>query len=456
VSIEAESMSSSPSSTAMSTIAKPVVTIQRLPARPLASFEGERFVRDFLFLATLLFCLFTVSPFPDLSDPELLTAKSGGDTLSQGVTILLTGALAAFAFVRRSPLLPRVVSLSLALTLVAFAISALLSPHSDVAGRHIVLAMFTLFQASMLLLLPYGREHFARLLALTAVVVLAACYFGVAFMPERSIHQLTDVAEPVLAGDWRGLFAHKNGAGAVMVMLIFIAIFIYRTWHRGAGIFIGVLAAVFLMFTHAKSPFNLLPVVLLVSYLMPRLRSSFLAFVLILGVPLFINLMTVGSVMFEPIKELDTRIMSDPTFTGRNEIWSFALDHVAQRPLFGFGFEAFWGMPDLVNAWNYLESWGYRASDAHNGYLNLAVTTGLVGLALSLCFIIVQPFRDFRRARALGADPALTALFRQIWIFALCLSGFEAELFRSGSALWFLTVSSIIGIRFLTLAESRE
>lgn len=433
------------------------MTTQTLPARPLASSDGERLVRDFLFLATLLLCLFTVSPFPDLGDARLLASQSdGGDTLSQAATLLLTGALAVFTVLRWPPLLPRILTPSLALTLVAFAVSALLSPHSDVAERRIVLALFTIFQASMLVLLPYGREHFARLLALAAVIVLTACYFGVAFIPARAIQQITDIAEPGLAGDWRGLFVHKNGAGAVMVMLIFVAIFIYRTWNKAAAILIGFLAAVFLVFTHAKSPLNLLPFAFLVSYLMPRLRSSFLAFALILGVPIFINLMTVGSVMFEPIKMLDARFLSDPTFTGRNEIWSFAVDHVAQRPLFGFGFEAFWGMPDLVNAWNYLESWGYRASDAHNGYLNLAVTTGLIGLALSLCFIIVQPFRDFRRARMLGADPALSALFRQIWIFALCLSGFEAELFRGGSALWFLTVSSIIGIRFLTIAESRE
>jgi O-antigen ligase len=434
-----------------------VVTTQTLPARPLTSFDGERLVRDFLFLATLLLCLFTVSPFQDLGDPRLLAPQSaGGDTLSQAATLLLTGALAVFAVLRWPTLLPRIVTPALALTLVAFAVSAILSPHSDVAERRIVLAIFTIFQASMLVLLPYGREHFARLLALAAVIVLAACYFGVAFIPERAIHQINDVAEPGLAGDWRGLFVHKNGAGAVMVMLIFIAIYIHRTWNRGMGIFIGALAATFLVFTHAKSPLNLLPFVLLVSYLMPRLRTSFLAFLLILSLPIFINLMTVGSVLFEPIRTLDGQLLSDPTFTGRNDIWSFAVDHVAQRPLFGFGFEAFWGMPDLVNAWNYLESWGYRASDAHNGYLNLAVTTGLIGLALALYFIIVQPFLDFRRARALDADPALSALFRQIWIFALCLSGFEAELFRGGSALWFLTVSSIMGIRFLTIAESRE
>ena len=146
--------------------------------------------------------------------------------------------------------------------------------------------------------------------------------------------------------------------------------------------------------------------------------------------------------------------MSDPTYTGRDEIWSFALDSLAQRPLFGFGFEAFWRTPELLAAWTYHESWGLRASDAHNAYLNLAVTTGLVGLALALWWIVVQPFADYRRARALGADPALTALFLQIWLFGLCSSGFESEFFRGGSEVWFLMVASIVGLRFQTLARN--
>ncbi len=183
-----------------------------------------------------------------------------------------------------------------------------------------------------------------------------------------------------------------------MALLIFIGIFVGRAWNRLAGLLIVVLAGVFLNFTHDKSSLILLPVALALSYIVPRLRSAFLAFAVVLAAPILINLMTVGSVIFEPIKAFLSDVMSDPTFTGRDEIWQFALDHIAQRPLFGFGFEAFWGTPTCWPHWNYQESWGYRASDAHNGYLNLAVTTGLVGLAFALWWIIVQPFDDFRRA----------------------------------------------------------
>lgn len=430
------------------------MTSQTLPVRPLATFDGERLVRNSLFLATLLLCWFTVSPFPDLGDPRLLEPKLSGDLLSQAAALLLTGALAAFVLLKRPALLKRAVTLPLVVTFAAFTLSALLSAYPAMAERRIALAVFTIFQASVLLLLPYGREHFARLLTLTAIIVLVACYFGVAFAPQRSIHQITDVTEPALAGDWRGFFTHKNGAGAGMALLIFVGIFVYRAWNRLAGILIAVFAFIFLYFTEAKSPLNLLPVVLLLSYCIPRLRSSLAVLVLVLAVPIAINVLTIGSVMFGSVREALGQLMSDPTYTGRDEIWRFALAHVAERPLFGFGFEAFWGTPELLNAWNPHESWGYRASDAHNGYLNLLITTGFVGLAAALWWIIVQPLGDLRRAFARPADRPLATLFLQIWLLGLCLSGFESEFFRGGSELWFLTATSIVGLRFLTMTQS--
>ncbi len=425
------------------------------PALPGVA-NGERLLRNTLFLATFLLTWFTASPFPDLSEPASAAAGTGGDLLGQAAMVLLTGALAVFVLLKRPALLPRIVTLPLVLVLAAFAISAAHSAYPDLAMRRLVLAVFIVFQSAVLLLLPYGREHFARLLMVGAIVVLIACYFGVAFMPQLSIHQATDIAEPELAGDWRGFFTHKNGAGAAMVLLIFVSIYVYRTWNRFAGIGIAVFAGIFLHFTHSKSPQNLLPVVLLYSYLIQRLRHPLPALLLVLSIPLILNLLTVGSVMFGPIYTLVEHLLPDPTFTGRNDIWSFALDHVAQRPLFGFGFESFWGMPNLVSEWNYLLSWGYRASDAHNAYLNLAVTTGLVGLILTLWWVVAQPFADYWRARPLHPDRALTTLFLQIWVFTLCLGSFESVFFSGGSAQWSLMVTAIVGLRFQTLARSCE
>jgi O-antigen ligase len=428
-------------------------TLDSPSSHPLRAGRTERLVRDVLFLATFLLIWLTAAPFPDLSDPKLLEPIGDGNLAGQVLTALLTVALAAFVFVKDVRIVLKALTPILVVTFVWFACSAALSLHPDIAARRLVLAVFTIFQAAVFLVLPQERDHFSRLLAVGALTVLALCYAGVIFLPEHSIHQSTDLAEPELAGNWRGFFTHKNGAGASMVMLIFIGIFIARTLSSILGTLIIVLATFFLVLTESKSPIALLPLVLIASFLLVRLRNPVAKCMLAIGIPLVIAVLTIGSVSFEPIHALVSRLMSDPSFTGRDEIWLFALDHIAQRPIAGFGFQAFWGTSELVSAWNYLESWGYRASDAHNGFLNIAVMTGLVGLAVSLVWTFIQPLADHIRTPADRTDPALTMLFLQIWLFGLCLSGFESELFNGGSVVWFMMVVAIFGLRYQAIAE---
>ena len=63
-----------------------------------------------------------------------------------------------------------------------------------------------------------------------------------------------------------------------------------------------------------------------------------------------------------------------------------------------------------------------------------------------------QPFADLRRAR--DTDRALTTLFVQIWLFGLYLGCFESVFFAGGSAVWFMVVAAIAGLRFQTAAKS--
>jgi O-antigen ligase len=418
------------------------------PARA-AALDGDLIVRSILFLAAFLLIWLTASPFPDLGDPKLLEPVGDGNPVSQALAILLTLALVLFVLVKHPRMIRIAASPMLMLTLAWFALSAVASPYPALAGRRLVLAVFTILQAAAFLLLPRDRDHFSRLLAVAALFILLVCYAGVLFAPELSIHQMSDVAEPELAGNWRGAFTHKNGAGAAMVVLIFIGIFVVRSFNPVIGAAIIALAGTFLLFTESKSSLRLLPLVLAVSFLIFQInRPPAAKLALALSMPVIVGGLTIGSVSSETIEGLVGAFLSDPTFTGREDIWRFTLDHIAQRPLLGYGFQAFWGTPDLVASWSYLGSWGYRASDAHNGYLNIAVMTGLVGLVLCLLWILVQPLEDHIRTGLGRSDPALTALFLQMWLFGLCLSGFESVLFSNGDCIWFMMLVAIIGLRF--------
>ena len=413
----------------------------------------ERFVRSALFLACFLLVSLTTAPFPDLGNPKLLDPIGDGNRSGQISVVVLTMTLGAFVLAKARWAIVRALTPILVLTLLWFAVTAFASAHSDLALRRLVLATFTVVNAIAFLVLPTDREHFGRLLAVGALIVLAISYLGVLLVPQLSIHQASDVIESALAGAWRGPFGHKNGAGAMMVVLILIGIFVARAVNLATGLLIVLGAAFFLPFTTSKSPIGLLPFVLALSFAVLWLRNAAAKYALVIGAVLIANILTVGTVAIAPVGKLITGLMPDSSYTGRDEIWLFAIDHVLRRPITGFGFQAFWGTGDLLFNWGVNESWGMRASDAHNGYLNIAVMTGLVGLALTLAWVVLQPLADLSDARREQFDPALTTLFTQILIFGLLLSSVESVLFSGGDTLWFMMVASIIGLRLQRVSQ---
>jgi O-antigen ligase len=430
------------------------VTASSSPPASRTGFSRDRAVRSLLFVATFLLIWLTAQPFHDLSDPKVLEPVGDGNFLGQSLALILTASLAAFVVLTDARLLLRTLTPILVLTLFWFALSAAACAEPFLAARRLVLAILTIFQASVFLLLPSDREHFGGLLATGALIVLALCYAGIIFVPELSIHQTGDLQEPELAGDWRGAFGHKNGAGASMVMLIFIGIFVFRSFSSILGALVVVLAVIFLVFTRSKSPMWLLPCVLFSTPLVLASRRISTKLVFSLGLPIVISVLTIGSVSSDFIGTVVHSLLSDPSFTGRDVIWRFTLDHIAERPVLGYGFQAFWGTSELKSAWSYLESWGYRASDAHNSYLNVAVMTGVVGLALAMIWTAAQPIKDqLLVQREHGDDAALNTLFVQAWLFGLCISGFESVLFDGGNVIWFMMLVATAGFRYQAVAK---
>ena len=97
---------------------------------------------------------------------------------------------------------------------------------------------------------------------------------------------------------------------------------------------------------------------------------------LMVGVLLFV---VVYGLLINPSVGLVEAVGRDSTLTGRLDIWKMVLP-LTVNPLFGAGYESFWLGPRLDKIWS--NSWGERPNQAHNGYLELYLDLGWVGLAL--------------------------------------------------------------------------
>jgi hypothetical protein len=78
------------------------LTLNSSTPQPLRVDASDRLTRDVLFLTTFLLIWLTASPFPDLSDPKLLAPNGEGNFIGQALAVLVTLALGAFVFVKRT------------------------------------------------------------------------------------------------------------------------------------------------------------------------------------------------------------------------------------------------------------------------------------------------------------------------------------------------------------------
>jgi O-antigen ligase len=300
------------------------------------------------------------------------------------------------------------------------------------------------------LLLPTNQRHFASVMAAVALIVLAACYLGVFLAPTLSVHQTSDLAEPELAGDWRGVFSHKNEASVAMVLFIFIGMFVARVRSFALGGLIVVSALVFLLFTQSKTAIAMLPITLILTGLINRIRNPAIGITLGLSVVGVFIILSIGSLYWEQVRDLLDMVLPDASFTGRTDIWQFALDHIAQRPITGYGFGAFWGTHEVVYGMSGNSVWANSVAHAHNAYLNMALTIGIPGSVLVTVWLVVLPLVDFYRASPDPAASPLKLLFLRTCLYAACASCFESLLLQEGGLFLF---TAAFGLRFLSLAR---
>jgi O-antigen ligase len=410
-------------------------------------------VRSILFVAILLLALVTVNPFQNLANPSLAEIGDTSDLINQAAYILLAAAVGTYFLIHEPWRLRPLVRPVYLLMFGWLVLSVVSSIDPALSARRLVFSVLVILLAAALPLLPVNLKRFSELAAVAVIGVLALCYAGVVLAPHRAIHQSYDMVEPLLAGNWRGTFSHKNIASAIMANFIFIGLFVAKTRNAYLGWAIVAASAVFLAMSEGKASAALLPFVLLLGWAVQRTRSPVLAAILIFAPVIALNVFTVGSLYLDSIREIDKIILKDPTFTGRNDIWQFALDNISERPWLGHGFGAFWETPYTVFQPHADGSVATTASHAHNAFLDLILTVGIIGAAIATVWTLVLPFVDLQRCRRIGAEPELMRLFMRMWLFAIYTCSFESVLFDRGDPHWFLMLVAMFGLRYLSVAR---
>ncbi len=402
------------------------------------------------FIATVLFIWVSLRPFPDLSASDVGDLDKG-KLASTYITLgLFSVAALALTVFRHAKALRSLVTPTFVVLCCWVCINTIFSHDFGLSLQRVILTGSVLAMAACLLLLPDTQDELDLWLGTSTLIFLVLCYLGIMLAPSLSIHMPRDTIEPQLAGDWRGPFGHKNVAAPIMAMLVFVGIYLVGRRAFILGGAISLLAGLFVIMAGGKSAAALCVLALVMSVLVVAIKSAAFRVCLIFLPLIFLNLATVGSVFDERVAAIVRLLPLDTTFTGRTDIWEFALTSLALHPWLGYGFAAFWGNDAIQNlVQDNLIGWTATAAHSHNGYLDNALTLGIPGLALIVAIFIVAPLRNFSIATKSGNNGSLANLFLRIWIFGIYLSSLESFLLDRADPIWFTFLISVVGLHYL-------
>jgi O-antigen ligase len=136
------------------------------------------------------------------------------------------------------------------------------------------------------------------------------------------------------------------------------------------------------------------------------------------------------------------------TLTGRTEVWQTVLPFVANAWV-GAGYENFWIGQRLQNI---ARAVGAGLNQAHNGYIEIYLNIGYVGIIL-LGGIICTGYRNIMQG--LRRDPDVSRLKLALFLIALVYNFTEAA-FKMMSPVWMLFLLAAIAAPTSRLAQVRS
>lgn len=274
-----------------------------------------------------------------------------------------------------------------------------------------------------------GYRTSLMILRVLLVVLLAANWVTVLSDPGMGIHQINDPDDEGLVGDWRGMMEHKNIAGLATALTVLL--FAFDPRRMPLIVRLGVLAAAgsFLWFTQSRTSIAGCAAALvagaLYSFYSLRWRPVVITLVIVLA--------EIGAMVQNVISDPFMRVaIDDPTaLSGRTVIWEALWGYYRNAPYLGAGYGSFWDIGPASPINQFGRGWLLEIAQGHNGYLDLLVTLGPIGLGLCVYAAFVWPILRLLNWRR--GDTQVGALLLSTLVFLIGHNATESTLFDRDS-----------------------
>ncbi len=433
----------------MSYVPTPMVQtpIAHTPTMPAQRVPGHAGHWPSALLIAIIFVSFR--PFQGSTDPLAQPAAAGGDIVNQ-IGFASIGLICGYLFSKFSPARTGGAFLKISWVLMAgvLLMSVFTADSPSSAARAMIFALIVIFAAACALSMPRTLAEMVSALFKGTAIALAFCYVAVIFFPSQGVHSGGGF-EPQHAGLWRGVFDHKNVASYVMGVFVMIGLFVMRNGRPWGGFALMIFSTIFVVFAGSKTVLGILPIAIFFASVAGWITFAPLRLLVVLTPVVVLTTVTIGAVIYEPILEELQLLIPGLTYTGRTDLWTFGLQFLGESPVFGYGFESFWGTQRVSGLEQPIElSWDVRGIvHGHNSWLDAGIGFGIPGVVIVFLTLVFVPVIDYLRIPQSGNAARLASLYIGIWIFAAMGANLESFFFRRADPVWFCMLLAVIGLR---------
>ena len=338
------------------------------------------------------------------------------------------------------------------LALMGLALASFLwSPAPDfTTGRCVDLLRATTM--GLYIAVRFSLREQLRLIAYGMGLTALLCFYYAVAVPSIGVDNVVHI------GAWRGVLGSKNVMGGMMgvsTLAFYLCLIDQKNTKLEKILFFSGLALSILLVLQSTSKSALVFNIFILGfvYIYQRYRWKGVRSVVTLCLYTLV-LGFIGLVVLTNWNSLLTALGRDPTLTGRTHIWAGSIEALMEHsPLLGFGMGGFWRVMEYVMpiSRRITFSIDFVVPHSHNGFLEVALDVGLVGLFLFLGSWLVGYVRalklgyQWRTAASMWPAAILT------YIFIVNIT--ESYLMRLGTIFWVLYVAASLAVRNVKVME---
>ena len=293
-----------------------------------------------------------------------------------------------------------------------------------------------------------SRYTFEQQLKIYGWVFGIAVFFSFLFallIPEYGIMNTISIT-----GAWRGIYPHKNGLGESM-FASFLTFYFLSLLSKQQLLFrlLCILSVLLIYFGQSATALMSVLFIFLTAQGLKKLSLKSRRSVLMI----LLFLILTSLLMFLIILNFNTFLNvnnKDITLSGRTFLWDSLGDFIRQKPWLGYGYGSFFSSEGReANLLWQVHDWSPVHS--HNGYIQLWINLGIVGLLIFICGYIGCLF-DSLFKYLVFKDPQMLWIFLFL-MYTVFLNLTEVSFLSSNSIIWIISLASIYSMKKIALAK---